>query len=444
VHLAAAGVMAVTALIGFKASAKQLGLFIGALFGLVGVIGLIQWPPAGFLVMIIAVMTLPNLAGGVHPGMVILVVMSLLWILTGLTQRRKFTILTSRTVFPLVALIIVSCISFGVGQLPWFNFVRHAPLPAQVGGIAIVILSAAAYILVADLVRDLRWLKWMTGIFLVFGGIIMAGFILPGMDKVVQKIIHGQTTGGLFSAWLAAIAFSQCLFNRDLGKGWRISLGVLLLAFCFYGLVVRFDWKSIWMPGLASIFAIIAFRYPRFGIGLFLLGLVPIWLGYGQFLATDEYSVSTRVEGWSILAEIIKANPLLGLGFGNYYYYTPLFSIRGFFVSFNSHNNYIDIIAQTGLIGLFCFLWFTWQAGKTGWNLRNKFSDGFSKAYIYGALGGLVGTLTAGMLGDWILPFIYNIGFGGLRNGLVGWMFLGGIEALNQMYLKNVQKSSSV
>ncbi len=38
---------------------------------------------------------------------------------------------------------------------------------------------------------------------------------------------------------------------------------------------------------------------------------------------------------------------------------------------FNSHNNYVDIVAQIGLLGLAAFLWFFWEAGKLGWHLRS-------------------------------------------------------------------------
>ncbi len=50
--------------------------------------------------------------------------------------------------------------------------------------------------------------------------------------------------------------------------------------------------------------------------------------------------------------ELIKANPIIGLGFANYSHYTYLYPILGWNVSFNSHNNYMDIIAQTGFCGL--------------------------------------------------------------------------------------------
>jgi hypothetical protein len=62
--------------------------------------------------------------------------------------------------------------------------------------------------------------------------------------------------------------------------------------------------------------------------------------------------------------------------------------------------------------------------------------EGFPRAYVYGALGGLAGTLFSGMLGDWILPFVYNVGLEGFRASGLAWMFLGAVVALEQMYRK--------
>jgi O-antigen ligase len=169
--------------------------------------------------------------------------------------------------------------------------------------------------------------------------------------------------------------------------------------------------------------------------------MIPIAVLAALYLMTgvvnsEEYSVSTRFDAWAILAQIIKMNPVLGLGFANYYWYTPLFPIRGYAVSFNSHNNYVDIVAQTGLVGLVCLVWFFWEVGWLGWRLRKQAPSGFAQAYVYGALGGLVGMMMVGMMGDWILPFFYNIGLSGFRSSMLGWLFLGGLVSLEQIVMR--------
>jgi O-antigen ligase len=166
---------------------------------------------------------------------------------------------------------------------------------------------------------------------------------------------------------------------------------------------------------------------------MFPVGVLAVLYMWSRLVSGDEYSISTRFDAWIIMGQIIKINPILGLGFANYYWYTPLFPIRGYAVSFNSHNNYVDILAQTGLVGLFCVLWIFWEAGWLGWRLREQVPSGFAQAYVYGALGGLAGMIVAGMLGDWILPFFYNVGLNGFRSSMIGWLFLGGLVSLEHM-----------
>lgn len=389
----------------------------------------------GLVFLLIAGMVLPYAGNNkINLSMLIVSLMLFLWLLDVITKRRDFQILTSRIMLPLIGLLVVSVISFGVGQLPWFSFVKNAPLDAQLAGLAIVALSVGTFLLAADNFQDIRWLKVTTWLFILFGSVYILGRMIPGLERIAVKIVYGRISGAVFSAWFPAITFSQALFNRELKLRWRLLFGILCAATLYYGVVLRFDWKSYWLPGIAAVCAIILAREWRIGLLMILSGLILVWIMKGDIQTTDEYSISTRLEGWIIIAQIIKQNPILGLGFANYYYYTALFPIRGWYVVFNSHNNYVDIIAQTGLLGFLLIIMFFWNLLRHGWELRNKVPDGFPKAYAYGALGGLAGMLAAGMLGDWIFPFVYNLGLNTLPIALVSWIFLGGLLAVSKIY----------
>jgi hypothetical protein len=155
-----------------------------------------------------------------------------------------------------------------------------------------------------------------------------------------------------------------------------------------------------------------------------------------KLVTSDAYSWGTRVDAWIIVLQISQVSPLLGMGFANYYWYTPLFPIRGFKVRFNSHSQYVDLIAQVGFFGLLAFLWIFFELGLMSWKLSEKLPDGFSRGYAYGVFGGVAGTLMAAFLVDWVLPFTYNIGYHGFRASILAWIFMGGMVSIEQIYLK--------
>jgi hypothetical protein len=438
-------VLLVSATLSFRGSPGQLLKVLYLVAGTAIVLTLLRWPSLGLVAVLVGGLIIPFTGpGGITAPIVLLALLLGLWALNLVSQRRQLRLVSSPAIMPMMLFLLSALVSFGIGQLPWFNFVQGAPLDAQLAGLSVFLLSGIAFLMVANVMRDLRWLQAMTWAFLVLGAVFMVGRVMPVLAPVSHALIQGYSTTGIFYAWFPALAFSQAVLNRDLRMHWRLALLALVLATLYFGFVVRYDWKSGWVPAFASVATIIVLRYGKTGLALALAGMLPLWSLAVQALASDQYSVSTRLEAWRILAEIVKVDPILGLGFGNYYWYTTLIPIFGWYVQFNSHNNFIDIVAQTGLVGLAFFLWFVWEIGRLGWHLRERVPGGFAQAYVYGALGGLIGTLMAGMLGDWLLPFVYNIGLKGFRSSVQAWLFLGGLVVLEQIYTKGAQKREEI
>jgi hypothetical protein len=427
------GELLLIASLAFMASQHQLTLVLLLPLGIGLVLTFLRWPSLGLIVASVAGMVVPFLGpSGLNVTMILVALLLGLWLLDMMILQSQIRLAPSRTLWPLLSFIVIAFFSFGFGQLPWFSFALHAPLGAQLGGLSIIVLSAGTFLLAANQVRDLGWLSRITWAFLAIAALsVVFRSVLPELGLSTRELF--QPVGTLFYVWLVAMAFSQAIFNRDLHSGWRLALGGLVLVTLYIQFFLKFDDKSGWISSFVCIAAIISARSWRAGLALVpvaILSTLYLWTG---LVGTDEYSISTRFDAWLIMAQIIKISPLLGLGFANYYWYTPLFPIRGYAVSFNSHNNYIDLVAQTGLLGLVCFFWFLWEVGRLGWRLREVAPTGFAQAYVYGALGGLAGMAVAGMLGDWVLPFFYNVGLNGFRASMLGWLFLGGLVSLEQI-----------
>ncbi len=417
-------------------------LYLGLLAGLGAFLVLMRRPVLGLAGIIIGGLVVPVGIGTgseseLNPPMLIIIVLVALRSLD-VIRRHEIKLMPSRTNLPLIVLLVGALLSLGVGQLNWF-MTSGAPIRAQLGGLAIYVLSVAVFFLTRYLVREQSWLERLVWIFLALGAVYIAGRIVGPIGEVTGRLFTTSSAGSLFWTWLVALSFSQAVYNKRLRPFWRASLLFLTGAVLFVGMTRDLGWTSGWAPAVAAIGVILLVGSPRLGIVLVVIGVIGFLvipqLGPDLFSVGDNsYSALTRVAAWRILLQIVEVSPILGLGPANYYFYTPLFSILGYYVRFNSHNNYVDLVAQLGVVGLACFLWFCAETGIVGWRLRRVVEDGFSRAYVYAELGGLAGMLVAAMFGDWVLPFVYNIGLAGFRASVLGWLFLGGLAALEQIY----------
>jgi len=362
--------------------------------GIAGLLVLLREIKIGFILIILSSMFVPFVGpGGINASVLMVAVLIGLWLLDMFIVKRDFKFIKSRTLLPVVVFGVSAIISFVVGQIPWFIFANQAPMDAQAGGFAIFIFSLGLMVVTAHLIHDIKWLEIIVWTFIALGAVYVFGRTLRlPVDRIYE---YGFTAGSMFWTWLVALTFSQLLFNDKLKTPIKVLLIAILAATFYVAIVQAYDWKSGWLPALAVVAVIIGLRHPRL---LFLA--IPFALttaGYlaAELIASDEYSWGTRVDAWLIVLEISRASPLFGLGFSNYYWYTPLFPIRGWRVSFNSHSQYVDLIAQTGILGFICFLWLFFEAGLLGWKLKDHLPDGFARAYTYGVLAGVVRTLVA-------------------------------------------------
>jgi len=402
---------------------------------------LLRQPVIGLVAIIPAAMVLPYAVGtgtGTALNLAFLMVPGLIgiWVVKQMLAR-SVSLRAGRMNLPLFGLVLTAIISLVSGYLPWVVFAQQAPVRAQVGALGVFMFSAGAFLLPANLIEDLRWLKYMVATFVGFGAAYLASVLVPGLGFIYGYYSFGSN-GSMLYTWLTALALGQGLFNGNLKRWQRPLLIGFSAAILYVTLTGEFrSWASGWIPVVGTVAVLLFLRWPRLGIATAVAGGVGTVLFWPQVQALvlegNQYSLLTRSAAIDILVEIIRANPLLGVGPANYYYYTPLYAILGWYVRFNSHNQYVDLIAQTGLLGLFFFSWFAAAAARTGLKLRARTLSGFEAGYVNACLAGLVGMLMSGVLGDWFLPFVYNIGIAGFRSSFLPWLFLGGLAAVEHL-----------
>jgi len=427
------GVLLLSAAVAYFGTADELIMLVGLVVAALGAVVLLKVPELGLLALIGSMLV--SYDGPSHFNVTMLLVVALfgLWLVDVVFNQKPFGFTDSPTYLPLIVLTIISLLAFAVGQLPLIPFGTPAPMGAQLGGMSMFILSAMVFFLVSRQIRDVRWLRWMVWLFVGIGAVYTVSRFVPPVERFTDRFFSGYALGAMFWTWLVALSLGQAMFNGKLSPVVRAALGGLAVVVIYHNIVIGRDWKSGWLPLLAVVGTFLVLWSWRWLIPMGLAGVVAAGPAMQDLIASDSYSYSTRLDAWRIVWEIVKVNPIFGLGPSNYRWYTPLFRIRGYAVQFNSHNQYVDVIAQIGLIGLAAYLWFFGAVAALGWKLRHTVPDGFERAYVFSVLAGLAGTLLAGMLGDWVIPFFYNITLGGFRASMLPWLFMGGLVVLQQL-----------
>ena len=410
------------------------------LMALGGAIFLLRHSFLGLFFLVFSTVMLPisigtGTASTINLPIVLVGTLTALWLFEMFAAKREVRFLRSQPIVPALGLVVVAGLAFAVGQFPWYP-TEQAPITAQLGGLGLFVLSVAAFLLAAHQIEHKGQLERLVWVFVVFGAVLIISRFLPFLP--IRRLVQ-PATGSVFITCLAAFAFSQAFLNQRLSLFKRGLLAIIVGLVFLLTLVTLRAWASGWIPAGIAILVILWVARPRLGFIITLLALVILVSNFQAIFTAifvndnNAYSLDTRLLAWQIVAEIAKINPLLGLGPANYYYYTPLYDIAGFNVQFNSHNQYIDLFAQTGALGLFFFGWWSLSVAKLGFKLKARVAPaGFEFAFVCGMLGALAGNVAAGMLGDWILPFVYNVGLAGFISSVLFWFFTGSLLAIEK------------
>jgi O-antigen ligase len=415
-----------------------------------GVLVLLRYLELGLLGLVAAALVVPFAIGTgteVSLNLSVLFVPALLvvWLLD-MVGRRAIHVVRSLVNRPLLWFVASGLLSLAVGNVLWNPIVPRPRnlLLVQLGQWAIFALSAGAFWLAANLIREERWLRRMVFFFLCLSGVLTAARLALGDGWLIGR----AATIAIIRApyWIALISLigGQLLFNRQLGAGWQGLLVGLLIGALYYAFFVARESISTWAPLLVVMSTLLWLRYPRLRWLLTLggaVGAVFLFQPLYEFAGGDEEWI---VSGGARLALIrrtialVRENPILGLGPASYRHYgflEPLQYRQTLWdrALVSSHNNYVDIYAQMGLVGLGLFLWFLVELARLGWRLHGNYRDGFAAGYVNGMLAALVGICAAMMLLDWFLPFVYNVGFPGFQASVLLWMFFGGLVSLESM-----------
>lgn len=181
----------------------------------------------------------------------------------------------------------------------------------------------------------------------------------------------------------------------------------LLLLALMFTLVRRRERHDARHTDLSNWARLGANKFIRLTLGGFLLAatLVSIvWVGGEPMVSRletipGEITVEAQASGfgtsrkeiWGATWRMIKDHPLTGVGLGGYWTAIPQYHLAsGRMTPQQAHNDYLELLASAGLIGLLFAVWFLFLFIKFAL-ARLHSTDTFRRAAAYGALAGLFG-----------------------------------------------------
>jgi hypothetical protein len=442
-----------SAVLGYRASVRWLVL---ACLGL-GAFILIQWPEVSLLSLAPAALVAPieigtGTAVALNPITLLIPAVLGIWLLDR-AQRGEVNLVRSNTNGPLLLFLLTGLLSLGVGRANWDPAVPLSGsfLIVQLAQWGIFALSAGAFWLTGNMVQDLTWLRRLTISVLAVAGGLAVLQVTPGWGALLDRVATHAPKSAAFWMLLAALAGGQLLFNHRMSRGWQIFLVATLIAVAVYAFYLQRETVANWV-GVGAVAGILVWlRWPRLRWPVIVLVLA---LTLSGVLTSAVYEFAGGGDEWAesgssrlaLIGRVLKVtmrNPVTGLGPAAYRPYAamePLAYGGAYWVvpQINSHNNYVDLFSQVGLLGLALFFWFAAEVAYLGLHLRDYYRDGFPAGYVNSMLAVGVGALVLMLLVDGILPFVYNFGFRGFQASVLIWLLLGGLVSLEAMKQKEV------
>jgi len=176
----------------------------------------------------------------------------------------------------------------------------------------------------------------------------------------------------------------------------QVICAVLLFIYSRYRRSTR-DKESIgWRrPIVATIVTMIAM------MAITVAGVV--WLGGDQLTTGVEtasiemgranlaHEGARRSDFWRATWQMARAHPFAGVGLGGYWAEIPRYhDASGLQTPQQAHNDYLELLASSGVIGAAIFVWFVVLLIRAGRRAARNYSD-FQRAAAFGAILGVVG-----------------------------------------------------
>jgi O-antigen ligase len=426
-----------------------LGLMpIVAIVGIAGLIFIYTHMEA-FALLVLAVTMLLN--DGISTGsgtkatftFVLLCIWLFIWFFKMIVVERKWDIRHTPANIPILLFIIVTVISLIWSSLypePAVRYLLDSKLAPRLMTTMVLIISPLTFLLYGNHLRSMGSIRILTWWFIGIGAVFLVLRLALG---IVPSPLNSR---GQFPTWVGVIALSQFLFNRNLPTWLRWALPVILVGWLYIVIDLGIAWLSGWLPLLVGIAVVVFFYSRRLAIMIVVVAASYFLLNFNTYQANfareSEESGGTRSEAWQRVFDLTENHYLFGTGPAGYNFYFTIY-ISGLYQL--AHNNYVDIIGQTGYIGFAVWMLLWGAIGITIWRLYRVMplmKTGFEKGLTIALVASYFCTLVSMALGDWVTPFPYTQTLQGIDYTIWAWILPGVATALYYLTIEKADQTS--
>jgi O-antigen ligase len=367
---------------------------------------------------------------GLYPSELLLGLLVFIWgigLLFHAIRDKKLPISASPINAPLFVLIGASVFSFIAAQFTWDYRVpiEHRYNITQIAEIGLLCMPVAAYLLISNSLKDLRWVKAICCSVLVVGVIGFASdcpwIRLPAFFNIPWT--------GLLTIPLISFLYAYIVLHKELGLKQLAAACLLALV-----LAVQFrylSWVVMWLSVSVSLCAISWYRSRRLFAVVISLALITCLLRIDLFrdiLEAERAEQSLeRFNIWATSFKMLLSRPLWGVGPDNFYpYYSHHYA--DFYQTMNvtsPHSNWLQILVQYGIIGLAAFIWFIVACILSLSRFYRQAQGTFEREVLLATLGTFAGMVVISGVGDYIFPTRANGGLTTFGITVYNWILLG-------------------
>ena len=350
----------------------------------------------------------------IKPVDIAAVILLLTWVTESFKNFIKNT-RSERLFFPMLWVVVVMCISLAI------NFKNFSGNEILVGlsYIARWSLYGSLFFVVKSFSSEFKkkviYLLLITGALLTFFGFIQYFFYSnlrnlyylgwdEHMHRMFSVFLDPNFAGAFFVLYLLfLLSFLSYLFrNNKIGEVWLISV---VSIFSLISVFLTHSRSALIMLFISIVIFSVLTKKWYWVFGFILISLVFIFISSKSFNVENINlfriaSAEARLDSAKIAIQIIRENPVFGVGFNTYRYVQVKYGFRNPINSSISHadagtdNSFLFVLATMGIVGMIFYLNLLWNILKKSYSSYKLSKENNVQKYILitiiSSVGGLV------------------------------------------------------